>query len=122
MATAKEFIARVARIDGVAGCLLMRTDGALIGQTVDDSEVYSTLLMICGGVARDVMEKTDFSTCRHISFGRQNNCHYHVFPIIDNYLLGVVQGNDCAVPGMLDTVYRLISRVSTNRSEVVYGS
>jgi|GEM_PF-887968 len=119
MATAKEFVDRVARIDGVSGCLLMRNDGVLIGQTINDSEVYSTLLMISGRQAHDVMEKVGFSYCRHLGFSRRDNCHFYVFPILDNYLLGVIQHSDCSAGDMLDTVYRLIGRVSTNRADVI---
>ena len=46
MATAKEFVARVNKIDGVSGCLLIRDDGALLGQAIDDPEIYSTLLVL----------------------------------------------------------------------------
>ena len=115
MATAKEFIAHVDKVDGVAGCLLVRDDGMLLGQSIDDPEVYSTLLVISGSRALDVMESAGFSYCRHLSFNRSNKQHFYVFPI-DRFLLGVAQRTDCYVPDMLDSVYRLIGRVSTNRA------
>jgi len=117
MATAKEFIDHVARVDGVAGCLLVRNDGILLGQTVDDPEMYSTLLVISANLAAEVMEKAGFSYCRHIGFNRQGKSHFYVFPI-DKYLLGVVQSSDCHASEMLESIHRLISRVSTNRSTV----
>lgn len=117
MATAKDFVARINRVDGVAGCLLIKDDGVLLGQTLEDPEVYSTLMLISGGQADDIMHKIGFSYCRHLSFSRLNNRHFYVFPI-NNYLLGVVQRSDCYVPDMLDAVYRLIGRVSTKRTDV----
>jgi len=51
MASAREFIAHIDKVDGVAGCLLVRKDGLLLGQTIDDPEIYSTLLVISGGRA-----------------------------------------------------------------------
>lgn len=115
MATAKEFIAYVDKVDGVDGCLLVRADGVLLGQTIEDPEIYSTLLVISGGRAAEVMESAGFSYCRHLTFNRADERNFYVFPI-DKYLLGIVQHTDCYVPDMLDAVYRLISRVSTNKS------
>jgi hypothetical protein len=117
MATAKEFVTHVAKVNGVAGCLLVRNDGVLLGQTLDDPEIYSTLMVIGGNLAGEVKEKVGFSACRHLSFGLQSRNHFHVFPI-DKYLLGIVQHSDCSIPDMLDAISRLISRVSTNRSTV----
>ena len=116
MASAKDFVGRISKVDGVAGCLLVKNDGVLLGQTLDDPEVYSTLMMIGAGLANDIMEKIGFTYCRHISFGRANNRHFYVFPI-DQYLLGVVQSTDCYVPDMLEEVYGLIGRVSTGKPE-----
>jgi hypothetical protein len=117
MATAKEFISHIDKVDGIAGCLLIRDDGRLLGQTIDDPEIYSTLLVISGGRADEVKESAGFSYCRHLSFNRKNKQHFYVFPI-DKFLLGVVQRADCYVPDMLESVYRLIGRVSTSRSAV----
>ena len=116
MATAKDFVGRISKVSGVAGCLLVKTDGVLLGQTIDDPEVYSTLMMIGAGLAGDIMEKIGFTYCRHISFGRENNRHFYVFPI-DQYLLGVVQKSDCQVQKMLDEIYNLVGRVSTSKVE-----
>ena len=115
MATAKDFVARISQVDGVAGCLLTRDDGLLLGQTLEDPEVYSTLMQISGGQAYDIMNKIGFSYCRHLSFSRASNRHFYVFPI-GKYLLGIVQRTDCYVPDMLEAVYRLISRVSTTQT------
>ena len=112
MATAKEFVARINKIDGVAGCLLVRSDGALLDQTIEDPEVYSTLLVISGSLSREIMEKTGFSYCRHLSFNLSSKRSFYVFPI-DKYLLGVVQRTDSYLPDMLEAIYRLIGRVST---------
>ena len=115
MATAKEFISHVDRVDGVAGCLLVRNDGRLLGQSIDDPEIYSTLLLISGGRATEVMDSAGFSYCRHLSFNRETKRNFYVFPI-DTFLLGVAQRSDCYVPDMLDSVYRLIGRVSTGNA------
>lgn len=121
MATAKEFVARIDKIDGVAGCLLVRHDGVLLGQTIEDPEVYSTLLTIGGSLSRKVMEKTGFSYCRHLDFSRSSKRNFYIFPI-DKYLLGVVQRTDSYVPDMLEAVYRLIGRVSTGNGADKNGS
>ncbi len=120
MATAKEFVLRVSKIDGVAGCLLVRDDGVLLGQTLDDPEVFSSLVVLSGSLGQDIMARTGFSYCRHLSYLRRGKRHFYVFPI-ENYLLGVVQRSDSYVPDMLDAVYRLISRVSTRSSAVAAG-
>ncbi|MCW8892054.1 MAG: hypothetical protein OQL18_01895, partial [Deltaproteobacteria bacterium] len=117
MATAQDFVAQVNKVDGVAGCLLIKTDGVLLGQTLEDPEVYSTLMQIAGGQANDIKTRIGFSYCRYLSFSRVNSRHFYVFPI-DNYLLGIVQRTDCYVPDMLEAVYRLIGWVSTTRSDV----
>ena len=118
MATAKEFIARINQIDGVADCLLIKDDGVLLGQTLDDPEVYSTLMQISAGLSIDIMDKIGFSYCRYISFNRTNNQRFYIFPI-ENYLLGIVQQADCSVDVMLEIVYQLIGRVSIGGTRIV---
>ncbi len=120
MANAKEFVARINSIDGVSGCLLVRNDGVLLGQTIDDPEVFSTLMVICGGLAQEIQSRIGFSYCRHLNFSRSSKRNFYVFPI-ETYLLGVVQRTDCYVPEMLDRIYRLISRVSTKPATTARG-
>lgn len=115
MATAKEFVAHVAKINGVSGCLLVRNDGALLGQNLDDPERYSALLLLAAGLATEIQDKAGFSHCRHISFNCTGQDHFHIFPI-DRYLLGIVQNDNN--PGTINAVYRLTSRVSTGRNDM----
>jgi len=63
------------------------------------------------------MDSAGFSYCRHLSFNRANKRHFYVFPI-DKFLLGVAQRSDCYIPDMLESVYRLIARVSTSQAVV----
>ena len=116
MATASEFIARVSAIEGVDGCLLVRDDGHLLAQSIEDAETYSSLLVISGGYARDVMLNAGFSYCRFVSFHRGGNRNFHVFPI-DRYLLGVVQSPNCRLSEMMDSITLLVSRVIKGRVE-----
>ncbi len=112
MATAEDFIGRIDQIDGVAGCLLIKKDGAVLGQTVDDPEVYSALMQMGSQSSDAIMANTGCSYCRYLSFNRTNLKNFYVFPI-DKYLLGVVQQADCSVAFMLDKVSHLIGKVST---------
>ena len=118
MATEKDFVERISRIDGIAGCLLVKEDGGVLGQTMVDSEVYSTLLQISSGLSDDIMSNAGFSYCRYISFSRVNNQTFYIFPI-DKYLLGIVQQADCSVTDMLAQVFHLIGKVSTSRTSSV---
>jgi len=117
MATEKDFVERINRIDGIAGCLLMKNDGALLAQTMEDSEVYSPLLQISSGLSNDIMSSAGFSYCRYLSFNRSNEQTFHIFPI-EKYLLGVIQQTDCSVNDMLEEVFYLIGKVSTNGASV----
>jgi len=112
MATAKDFITHVDRIHGVSGSLLVRADGALLGQSLEDPELYSTLLGVSGATLAGVKGSVDFGCCRQLSFNRENQQGFHVFPI-GRYLLGVLQSADCREPEMFAAVQRLIGRVST---------
>ena len=116
MATASEFISQIAAIKGVDGCLLVRDDGHLLAQSIEDAETYSSLLVISGGYARDVMARAGFSYCRFLSFNRGGNRNFHVFPI-DRYFLGVVQTPNCQLPQMIDSVTELVGRVIRGRVE-----
>jgi len=115
MATAVDFVERVNQIDGVAGCLLVNSDGTLLGKTLDNPEVYSTLLQVTSGLSGEIMSNVGFSYCRYISFNRFNMQNFYVFPI-DKFLLGVVQQADCSVSAMLERVYQLIGKVSTSEA------
>ncbi len=117
MATAKDFVARVDQIDGVAGCLLIKDNGASLGHTLDDVESYTALLLDSHNLSAEVMEKMGFSYCRHLSFQRANNENFYVFPI-RNYLLGVLLDADCSELVMVERVAQLINRVSVGGSVV----
>ncbi|MDA3904078.1 MAG: roadblock/LC7 domain-containing protein [Desulfuromusa sp.] len=113
MATAKDFVGRINQIDGVAGCLLVKDDGLVLGQTLDDpEEVYSTLMQISSGLSENIMSSIGFSYCQYLSFNRVNLQNFYVFPI-DKYWLGIVQQENCSVAFMLERVSQLIGRVST---------
>lgn len=113
MATAKDFVAQIGQIEGISGCLLVRKDGAILGKTVQNPEPYATLMLDAGGQAFVLMNSIGFSYCRHLCFNRENGRHFYLFPI-DNYFLGVIQRIDCDVSEMLDSIYSLVSRVSTS--------
>ncbi len=113
MADAKVFVDRVKHMDGVLGCLLVKDDGALLGRALDDAETYTSLMVFAAGLVEDIMDKVGFSYCRYVSFNRSNNQTFYIFPI-DKYLLGIVQQADCSVVNMLEQVYQLIGRVSTD--------
>jgi hypothetical protein len=118
MASAIDFVERINQIDGVAGCLLVKSDGVLLGKTLDDSEVFSTLLQVTSGLSDEIMSNVGFSYCRYICFSRLNMQNFYVFPI-DTYLLGVVQQADCSISVMLERIYQLIGRVSTSGGESI---
>ena len=115
MATAKDFVARISKVAGVSGCLLIRRDGTLVGRAIDDPENYTILMQISGGLAHDIQDNIGASSCRSVNFGRQGEDNFYVFPI-DNYLLGVVPQPGAERIAMLDEVYRLIGRVTTGTS------
>ncbi|PLX97342.1 MAG: hypothetical protein C0622_13295 [Desulfuromonas sp.] len=114
MATAKDFVARIDKIEGVAGCLLMKTDGTLIDQTLEDAATYASLMAAGRKEADSLMRMIGCSDCQHICFGRADSSDFYVFPI-ENFMLGIVQQTNCDTSDMLDTVYGLIDRVSTRR-------
>lgn len=118
MASATDFVNRISQIEGIAGCLLVKDHGALLGKTIDDPEVYTTLLQVSSALSGEIMGHVGFSYCRHICFSRLNMQNFYVFPI-DKYLLGVVQQPDCSISAMLERVYQLIGRVSTREAESI---
>lgn len=115
MATAKDFVARVSKVAGVSGCLLIKQDGTLVGRAIDDPENYTILMQISGNLSRDIQNHIGASNCRCVNFGCLGESHFFVFPI-DHYILGVVAQSQEDQTGMLDEIYRLIGRVTTGRS------
>lgn len=114
MATAKDFVVRISKVNGVAGCLLIKQDGTLIGRAIEDPENYTKLMQISGSLAREIQDNIGASNCRSVHFGRQGEDAFYVFPI-DNYLLGVVAHPDTERIAMLEEIFRLIGRVTTGR-------
>ena len=112
MATAKEFVARISEVDGVAGCVLVREDGEILGGNLEDPDLYTSLMILGGTAACGIMDKVGFSHCRHLSFNRNGKQHFYLFPI-GKFYLGLIQAPDCYVPDMLQVVSRLIGRVTT---------
>lgn len=117
MATAREFIASVSQIDGVAGCVLLREDGQTLGFSLEDPDLYSSLMLMAGKIAQNIMDKVGFSSCRYLGFSRAGKEHFYLFTI-DHFYLGIVQTPDCYVPDMLQAVLRLLGRVTTGTSQV----
>lgn len=115
MATAKDFIVRVSKVAGVAGCLLIKQDGMLVGRSIEDPENYTILMQISGSLSRDIQDHLGASNCRCVNFGCLGESHFFVFPI-DHYLLGVVARSQENQDAMLDEIYRLIGRVTTGQS------
>ena len=118
MASAKDFVSRVSQIDGVSGCLLIKDNGACLGHTLGDVENYTTLLLDSANFSNEIMEKTGFSYCRHISFQRSCDKNFYIFPI-NNYFLGVLLNADCSEVKLLDQVAKLVNRVSIGGATVV---
>lgn len=112
MATAKEFLARVNRIEGVDGCFLARDDGKLLGHLIDHPEMFSSLLTISVKYARDVKEKAGFSYCRLVSFERKKGPNFHIFSM-DKYFLGIAQSTDIPMDKVTLKVNHLLSLVQT---------
>ena len=117
MATAKEFVARISEVDGVAGCVLVREDGEILGCNLEDPDLYASLMILGGTSACGIMDKVGFSYCRHLSFNRNGKQHFNLFPI-GKFYLGVIQAPDCYIPDMLQGVLRLIGRVTTGSTSV----
>lgn len=117
MATAKNFITQITRIDGVADCILIRNDGRLRARPNKSFINHSALMIESCKLTSDIMKSSGFGHYRHLCFNRENNQHFYIFPI-DKFLLGVVQQGDCHIPGMLGAIYHLIGRVSTGKSDI----
>jgi hypothetical protein len=116
MATIKDFLTRIKSIEGVAGCLLIKSDGSLLGHIMNDHEKLPPLLVICSNYARDLMAKTGFAHCQSISFNRQSGHNFHVF-LFQQYYLGVVQTQDCPLKDMLAKINHLLSLVKSDGSK-----
>lgn len=122
MASIKDFLTRIKSIDGVAGCLLTKRDGSLLGHIMNDHEKLPPLLVICSNYARDIMEKTGFAHCQSISFNRQSGHNFHMF-LFQQYYLGVIQTPDCQLKEMLAKINHLLSLVkSDSKNSNVPGS
>lgn len=115
MATAKDFIARVNKVEGVSGCLLIKQDGTLVGRAIDDPENYTILMQISDSLSREIQDNIGASNCRCVNYGCLGENQFLVFPI-DHYLLGVVATPHQNRAGMLDEIYRLIGKVTTGQS------
>jgi len=111
MATARDFVERVSQIEGVAGCLLVKNDGVLLEQTLDDPELYATLAQMGAREATDLMQTLGFSHCRYLCFNRPDNPHFYVFPIY-HFFPGLIQQPGEDFTALLEQVERLIERVS----------
>lgn len=117
MANAKDFVANIIQIDGVAECLLIRNDGVLLAREGEALKNYSSLIIESGEAISGIMQTSGFGNCRYIKFIRENNRHFYIFPI-GRYLLGVKQKSECNIPDMIKTVFSLIERVSTSVSNI----
>ncbi len=115
MATAKDFVVRISRLPGVAGCLLIKRDGTLVSRTTEDPEKYTSLMQVSGSLALDIQNNIGASGCLSVNFASHGEDAFYVFPI-GKYLLGVVAqpGTERAI--MLEEIYRLIDRVTTGSS------
>jgi hypothetical protein len=122
MATIKDFLTRIKNIEGVAGCLLTKRDGSLLGHIINDHDKLPPLLVICSNYAQDIMVKTGFAHCQSISFNRQSGQNFHIF-LFQQYYLGVIQTPDCPLKEMLAKINNLLSLVKSDaKGSNVHGS
>ncbi len=122
MATVKEFLTRINRIEGVNGCLLVKKDdGALLGQIIDNHEKLSSLLYLGGKCSRDIMDSAGFTHCSLLSFRRENGKNFHMFGV-DKYYLGVMQDPEYPLDPMIQKVNHLLSFVNTGKAKKTKGT
>ncbi len=113
MASAKEFIERVDAVDGVAGCLLVTSEGGLLGQSVDNPDRYSALMLVCQGPLETVMANSGVDYCSHYSFYTEDGNNFHVFPI-GKFIVGVVQAPLSDTEVMLSQIQKLVRKVGSH--------
>ncbi|MGW8192742.1 MAG: hypothetical protein ACWGOX_00615 [Desulforhopalus sp.] len=115
MATVKEFLTRVKGIDGVDGCLLVGNDGKPLGYLIDTPDKFSPLLTLSTRYAREVMAAAGFTHCRLVSFEREQERNFHIFPM-GTYYLGILQTPDAPRDKVIKRVTYLLSLVKTGGS------
>ena len=116
MATAKDFLARINKIDGVAGCLLVKDDGHILAHLVDGPGDYSSLIAICSKYALTIMETSGFSFFRSLSFAQDKGKGLHIFPL-QQYYLGVIQQPGHPAEEVINHVSHLLSLVKAGSSK-----
>lgn len=116
MATIHDFLARINKIEGVAGCLLVKDDGHVLAHLVDGPGDYSSLIAICSKHALTIMETSGFSFFRSLSFAQGKGQGFHIFPL-QQYYLGVIQQPDYPVEKVITHVNHLLSHVKAGSSK-----
>lgn len=116
MATIKEFLARINKIEGVTGCLLVKNDGHILAHLVDNPIDYSSLITICSKYALTIMETSGFSFFRSLSFAQDKGQGFHLFPL-QQYYLGIIQQPDYPAEKVINHVNHLLSHVKAGSSK-----
>lgn len=111
MATAKDFIDRLGRINNVAGCLLVKQDGTLISTTVNDPERYVRMMVTCRDLVLEASGDVSVGSCCCLGFHGSGESNFYIFPI-NTYVLGVFARSAGESAKLLSEIRYLISRVT----------
>lgn len=112
MASAKEFINRVDAVEGVESCILVTSEGKLLGHSVANPDRLSALMLVGQKSLETIMVNSGVDYCRHYSFYQDDGRNFHVFPI-GKFFFGVVQQPQSDAETMLNRVGKLVSKVAT---------
>lgn len=110
MASAQDFINRIKKIEGVAGCLLIREDGTTLARTHRFPDEYSTLLILSTQHAESIQAAAGASYTSFLSFHRAGGNHYHVFKF-QKFYLGVAQAQECDQIKLLAKLSQILEKL-----------
>jgi hypothetical protein len=112
MASAKEFVERVDAVEGVESCILVTSEGKLLGHSLANPDRFAALMLVGQKSVETIMANSGVDYCRHYSFYQDDGRNFHVFPI-GKFFFGVVQQPQSDGDAMLSKVRTLVSKVAT---------
>ncbi len=109
MVTTKD-LKQVADLDGIASYLLVRRDGAVVAQNMEDAVTLASMVVV-SGISCEAMEKNlGGKRYRYMAIEREGGEHLLIFSL-GNYFLGVIKQSSYDIEQLIDTVSAFLIKI-----------
>ncbi|NLV24926.1 MAG: hypothetical protein GXY54_09120 [Deltaproteobacteria bacterium] len=102
------------QIKGVDGFLVLRNDGHILAQNIEQAEKLASLSALSGINAQSIQKTMGFMPFRHLVFAREHNRSLIVFTL-DKFYVGILAKTGFNLSDIIDNVYKFLFKIKIKK-------